>query len=356
VTLHDSAERPALPVLVTPGEPAGIGAEIALKAFRAFLDTPVDTGLADGTIPLCLMECPSRLRQLAARLDLDLTIEEVTTPEDVASLPPGTLGVLPVAWAVPPSAGTLDVRNVAAVIAAIRTAAQLAQDGRAAAIVTNPIQKSVLMEAGFEHPGHTEFLGSLSPHLIGAPAMMLACDALRVVPVTVHIALRDVPDALTTGDIIAKGRLLADSLQRHFGIDDPRIAVCGLNPHAGEDGQFGDEDSQIIAPAVAALQQDGINAFGPLSADTLFHAAARDRYDAVLGMYHDQVLIPIKTLDFDGGVNVTLGLDFIRTSPDHGTALDIAGTGTARPDSLIAAIRMAAGMAARIAGRKARTR
>ena len=171
-----------------------------------------------------------------------------------------------------------------------------------------------------------------------------------MVPLTVHIALRDVAGMLNSADILAKGRLLAEALRDFFGVDNPRIAVCGLNPHAGENGQFGDEDSRIIAPAISALQNDGIDAFGPLSADTLFHAEARKTYDAVLGMYHDQVLIPIKTLDFDGGVNVTLGLDFIRTSPDHGTALDIAGTGMARPDSMTSAIRLAANMARRKAG------
>ena len=243
-----------------------------------------------------------------------------------------------------------DTRNAPAVIDAIRAAAAFAQQGRASAIVTSPIHKSVLIEAGFEHPGHTEFLGSLAPERDGGPVMMLACDALRVVPLTVHIALRDVAGRLNSDDIVAKGRLLAEALHDFFGVDTPRIAVCGLNPHAGENGQFGDEDSRIIAPAISALQNDGIDAFGPLSADTLFHAEARKTYDAVLGMYHDQVLIPIKTLDFDGGVNVTLGLDFIRTSPDHGTALDIAGTGMARPDSMTSAIRLAANMARRKAG------
>jgi 4-hydroxythreonine-4-phosphate dehydrogenase len=174
---------------------------------------------------------------------------------------------------------------------------------------------------------------------------MLAGDGLRVVPATIHIPLRDVVTELTTDDLIAKGRILGEALQRYFGCHPPRIAFCGLNPHAGEDGQFGDEDRRVIAPAVQALCEDGIEATGPHSADTLFHPAARDSYDAVIGMYHDQVLIPLKTIDFDGGVNVTLGLDFIRTSPDHGTAFDIAGTGTARPDSLMAAIRMARQMA-----------
>ena len=265
-------------------------------------------------------------------------------------LPSDMLGVLPVNWAADPRPGMTDTRNAPAVIDAIRAAAAFAQQGRASAIVTSPIHKSVLIEAGFEHPGHTEFLGSLAPERDGGPVMMLACDALRVVPLTVHIALRDVAGMLNSADILAKGRLLAEALRDFFGVDNPRIAVCGLNPHAGENGQFGDEDSRIIAPAISALQNDGIDAFGPLSADTLFHAEARKTYDAVLGMYHDQVLIPIKTLDFDGGVNVTLGLDFIRTSPDHGTALDIAGTGMARPDSMTSAIRLAADMARHKAG------
>ena len=217
----------------------------------------------------------------------------------------------------------------------------------AAAIVTNPISKAILKDAGFNHPGHTEFLASLAPARPGAPLMMLAGESLRVVPATVHIALRDVPAALTTEDIVAKGRLLNEALQLYFGCGSPRIAVCGLNPHAGENGQFGDEDQRVIAPAVEALKDEGIGAFGPLSADTLFHPEARETYDAAIGMYHDQVLIPLKTIYFDGGVNVTLGLDFIRTSPDHGTAFDIAGTGKARPQSLMAAIRMARMMASR---------
>ena len=329
--------KPSAPVLVTPGEPAGIGAEITLKAFAA--------ALKDNTPSFCVMEDPARLGNVASALGLAVKIAAIDTPEAAAELPADTLPVLPVAWATDIRAGVPNKDNAPIVINAIRTAAQLAQDGRVSAITTNPIHKAVLIEAGFSHPGHTEFLGSLAPEQDGAPTMMLACDDLRVVPVTVHIPLRDAPAALKTTDIIAKGRLLAATLRDHFGIVDPRIAVCGLNPHAGENGQFGDEDERIIAPAVTAMQNDNITAFGPLSADTLFHAEARKTYDAVMGMYHDQVLIPIKTLDFDGGVNVTLGLDFIRTSPDHGTALDIAGTGTARHASLAAAIRMAANMA-----------
>ena len=337
-----SADRLTAPVIITPGEPAGIGAEITLKSFAG--------PLRDADLPVCLMEDPDRMSQLADQLGLDISITGISAPEDAMHLPADTLGILPVTWAADPRPGMADTRNASAVIDAIRAAAAFAQQGRASAIVTSPIHKSVLIEAGFEHPGHTEFLGSLAPERDGAPVMMLACDALRVVPLTVHIALRDVAGMLNSADILAKGRLLAKALRDFFGVDNPRIAVCGLNPHAGENGQFGDEDSRIIAPAISALQKDGIDAFGPLSADTLFHAEARKTYDAVLGMYHDQVLIPIKTLDFDGGVNVTLGLDFIRTSPDHGTALDIAGTGMARPDSMTSAIRLAANMARRKAG------
>ena len=336
------ADRLTAPVIITPGEPAGIGAEITLKSCAG--------PLRDTDLPVCLMEDPDRMSQLAGQLGLDISITGISAPEDAMHLPADTLGILPVTWAADPRPGMTDTRNAPAVIDAIRDAAAFAQQGRASAIVTSPIHKSVLIEAGFEHPGHTEFLGSLAPERDGGPVMMLACDTLRVVPLTVHIALRDVAGMLNSADILAKGRLLAEALRDFFGVDNPRIAVCGLNPHAGENGQFGDEDSRIIAPAISALQNDGIDAFGPLSADTLFHAEARKTYDAVLGMYHDQVLIPIKTLDFDGGVNVTLGLDFIRTSPDHGTALDIAGTGMARPDSMTSAIRLAANMARRKAG------
>ena len=324
------------PVILTPGDPAGIGSEISLKAFAA------------GLRGFILMEDPERLAAMAARLGLDVPIEVVEAPvsgpfnlaSDHAALP-----VLALSWDTAPLPGNGDPRNAARVIDSIRRAAAMAQDGHVAAIVTNPIHKSVLIEAGFPHPGHTEFLASLAPPRTGAPMMMLASEMLRVVPATVHIALRDVPDALTTDGLVAKGRLLEESLRIYFGCAAPRIAFCGLNPHAGEDGQFGDEDSRIIAPAVETLKAEGMSAFGPLSADTLFHPQARASYDAVIGMYHDQVLIPLKTLDFDGGINITLGLDFIRTSPDHGTAFDLAGTGKARPDSLIAAIRMAQTMA-----------
>ena len=322
------------PVILTPGDPAGIGAEISLMAFAA------------GMRGFILMEDPDRLAEIASALDLNIRIKSLDAPEQLAD-DHACLPVMPLQWKEKPVAGKGDSRNAEVVIKSIRKAAAMAQDGSAAAIVTNPINKAVLKDAGFSHPGHTEFLASLAPTRAGAPLMMLAGESLRVVPATVHIALRDVPAALTTDGILAKGRLLAEALRLYFRCDTPRIAVCGLNPHAGENGQFGDEDQRVIAPAVDALKDEGIDAFGPLSADTLFHPEARETYDAVIGMYHDQVLIPLKTIDFDGGVNVTLGLDFIRTSPDHGTAFDIAGTGKARPQSLMAAIRMARMMASR---------
>ena len=323
---------PQAPIIVTPGDPAGIGAEIALKAHAA------------GERGFVIMEDPQRLDDLAAGLGLAVRTRTIDKLANVAT-DDDRLPVLPLSWTHPPRPGMANPRNAQVIIDSIRTAAGLAQNGAASAMVTNPINKAVLQQAGFVHPGHTEFLATLSAPRDGAPVMMLACAELRVVPVTIHIALREVPDALTSDDIFAKGLLLAESLQLDFACPDPRIAVCGLNPHAGEQGQFGTEDKTIIAPAITRLQAVGINAFGPVSADTLFHKRARATYDGVLGMYHDQALIPIKTIDFDGGVNVTLGLDFIRTSPDHGTAFDIAGKGTAHADSLIAAIRMARSMA-----------
>jgi len=230
------------------------------------------------------------------------------------------------------------------VIESITRAVELSKYGAASAVVTNPIQKSALYDAGFKHPGHTEFLAELAgPDTV--PVMMLANSKLRVVPLTIHIALSDVPKQLTADLIIKRCRITAVSLQKDFGIGNPRLAVAGLNPHAGEDGAMGSEEQTIMAPAIEALRAEGLNVIGPLPADTMFHEEARANYDVALCPYHDQALIPVKTLDFHGGVNVTLGLPFIRTSPDHGTALNIAGKGIARPDSLIAALKMAAEMA-----------
>ena len=221
--------------------------------------------------------------------------------------------------------------------------------GRAAAIVTNPIAKSVLYRAGFQHPGHTEFLAELAAAGGHAPqpVMMLWSPALAVVPVTIHLSLRDAISQLSADLIVSTARIVAASLKTRFGIARPRLALSGLNPHAGEDGSLGTEEQCIVAPAIDTLRKEGIDVRGPLPADTMFHEAARQTYDCAICMYHDQALIPIKTLAFDEGVNVTLGLPFIRTSPDHGTAFDIAGTGRANPSSLIAALRLAARMAAR---------
>ena len=225
----------------------------------------------------------------------------------------------------------------------------LVRAGSASAVVTNPIAKHVLYEAGFRHPGHTEFLAALASEGSGKtyhPVMMLWSEQLAVVPVTVHIPLADVPAALTTDLIVLTGRIVARELRERFGIAQPRLALAGLNPHAGENGAMGTEDARIIVPAIEILRQDGIEVTGPLPADTMFHASARSRYDAALAMYHDQALIPIKTIAFDEAVNVTLGLPFVRTSPDHGTAFDIAGKGIARPDSLMAALKLAARLGA----------
>jgi len=319
------------------GEPAGIGGEIALQAWRQ----RDEQGLA----AFFLIDDPQRLRHLAERLGLPVPIAAVDSPAEAAGVFTEALPVLPLSAPVESRPGRLDPANAGAVLEAIRRAVALTLAGEAAAVVTNPIHKQVLMEAGFTHPGHTEFLAELAPGG-AAPVMMLACPQLRVVPVTVHVPLSEVPRRLTVERILATGRTTAAALRRYFGIARPRLALAGLNPHAGEGGRLGREDDAVVRPAAERLRAEGIEALGPLPADTMFHAAARARYDAALCMYHDQALIPLKTLDFEGGVNVTLGLPLIRTSPDHGTALDIAGQGKASPRSLVAALKLAAGMAA----------
>jgi 4-hydroxythreonine-4-phosphate dehydrogenase len=325
------------PLALTMGEPAGIGGEIALEAWRQ--------RAREGLSPFFVIDDPARLTALAKRLGLAVPVAAIDAPLATAETFAKALPVLPLTQTVTAEPGRLDPANAAAVLESIRRAVALARQGAAAAVVTNPIHKQVLMEAGFRHPGHTEFLAELCDSA-GAPVMMLACTELRVVPVTVHLPLCRVSEVLSTAKIVETGMTTAEALRRQFGIAAPRLAVAGLNPHAGEGGQLGREDDAVIRPAVQALQQAGIDAFGPLPADTMFHAAARRRYDVALCMYHDQALIPIKTIDFEGGVNVTLGLPIIRTSPDHGTALDIAGQGKASAVSLLAALRMAAEMAA----------
>ena len=299
------------PILITMGEPSGIGPEVAVAAFNHF------GGRIGG-----------REIRLVGDADIFSSHAEalITTKARTRHKP-----------------GQLDAANAPAVIEAIEIAVKACLAGEAAAVVTAPIHKAVLNSAGFGFPGHTEFLA----HLTGArrAVMMLASDQLRVVPLTIHMAIADVPKAIDKQAVFDTGEIILTALRRDFGILNPRLAVAGLNPHAGEDGMLGGEDAAIITPAVLALKARGFGVRGPLSADTLFHEDARKTYDAVLCMYHDQALIPIKTLSFWDGVNVTLGLPIVRTSPDHGTALDIAGTGRADARSMIAAVKMAADMA-----------
>ena len=334
------ASGPPLPLAVTQGDPAGIGPEITLRAWLAQREEPgAFFVLAD----------PTHLDATAKRLNLAVPIATVA-PSDAAAAFPRALPVVPLATASNVEPGHPDPPSAAGTIESIDRAVAAVREGVASAVVTNPIAKSVLYAAGFRHPGHTEYLATLAAppgEAAPLPVMMLWSEELAVVPVTIHIALAEVPNRLDTALIVETGRIVARDLARRFGIAAPRLAVAGLNPHAGEDGAMGREDRDVIAPAVTQLQEEGIAAHGPLPADTMFHARARATYDCALCMYHDQALIPIKTIAFDDGVNVTLGLPFIRTSPDHGTAFDIAGRGLARPDSLIAAIRLASRLAAR---------
>lgn len=324
-------------IALTMGEPAGIGGELTLKAWYARPRPPA----------FFVIDDPARLMALARVLRLDVPLRVIAAPEEAASVFPAALPVLAEPLPAEVTLGSPDTTNAPCVIRSIKRAVAAVQEGRASAVVTNPIHKAALYGAGFEYPGHTEFLSALSGADTPPPVMMLACEALRVVPATIHIGLADVPAALSTAAIAHAGRVTAAALHRDFGIARPRLAVAALNPHAGEDGAMGNEEATIIKPAIDALAAEGIAVSGPHPADTLFHPAARESHDAVLCMYHDQALIPLKTIDFSGGVNVTLGLPFVRTSPDHGTAFDIAGAGTADPASLIAALSMAAEMAAR---------
>jgi 4-hydroxythreonine-4-phosphate dehydrogenase len=310
------------------GDPCGIGPEVTAKAWAVLRGSGIvfavagDPSVYDG-VPIAVIDA---LGDAGAAFDTALPVLRGFK----------TSGAM---------AGRPDARFASAILASIDRGVALARSGAALALVTAPISKAIVMAAGFTHPGHTEYLGTLladAPY-DGArgPIMMLAVEGLRVVPVTIHCALSQVAGRLTTRSIIDATKTAAEALSRDFRILAPRIAIAALNPHAGENGAFGDEETRIIAPAIAALQAEGIDASGPYPADTLFHAEARAKFDAVICMYHDQALIPLKTLDFWGGVNITLGLPIIRTSPDHGTAFDIAGKGIANPDSMIAAIKMA---------------
>jgi 4-hydroxythreonine-4-phosphate dehydrogenase len=330
-----------LPLALTLGEPAGIGPDLTLAVWqrRRELNLP----------PFYLIGDVEFLRARARLIGLDLPLAAVAPGEASAAFA-RALPVVPLGLPVTAAPGKPDGSSAPAAIAAIRRAVADVLAGHAAAVVTNPIAKNVLYRSGFAEPGHTEFLAKLAAEATGKPlrpVMMLWSPELAVVPVTIHLPLREVVAHLTSELVLETGRIVAHDLAARFGIARPRLVVAGLNPHAGEDGALGAEDAAIVAPAVKRLQAEGIDAVGPLPADTLFHARARATYDAALCMYHDQALIPIKTLAFDHAVNVTLGLPFVRTSPDHGTAFDIAGTGKGDPSSLVAALALAARLSAR---------
>ena len=327
-----------LPLALTMGDPAGIGGEIALKAWLALR----------GRIPFMSIDDPERMRRSACALRLDVPVAEVASPSEAVETFPRALPVMTLRLAKPVRAGEPDAANAPVVVESIDRAVALVSGREVAGVVTNPIHKEILLTAGFAHAGHTEYLAELSG---GSPVeMMLVCPGLRVVPMTVHVPLRAAIERVSRARVTACVRRTAQALTNNFGIARPRLVVAGLNPHAGEGGKIGSEDLAEIAPAVAQLREEGVDVRGPLPADSLFHAEARAGYDAAICMYHDQALIPIKTVDFWNGVNVTLGLPFVRTSPDHGTAFDIAGRGIARADSLVAALRLAAELAERRIG------
>jgi 4-hydroxythreonine-4-phosphate dehydrogenase len=339
---HGPAQRTA-PLALTMGDPAGIGPELVVKAFamRASAGLPPFATYGDASV----------IAARARLLGVNCPIVELQDPNEAPAVFDRGIPVIHIAVAAHVEPGQPDAANGPAVIAAIARAVADAARGKVRALVTNPISKAVLYHSGFPHPGHTEFLAALAEqHWPGQrchPVMMLASTTLKVVPLTIHIPLANVPPLITRRLIFETARVTWDSLRRDFGIDSPRIAVAGLNPHAGEGGTIGREDIDIIAPAIAELRREGLHITGPHSADTLFHGAARQNYDVAIAMYHDQALIPIKTLAFDEGVNVTLGLPFVRTSPDHGTAFDIAAKGSASATSLIEALKLADTLAVR---------
>lgn len=325
---------------MTMGEPAGIGPELALKVW-------LEREVAQIS-PFVLIASKVQMLRCAKDLGCDVVFQEVETAADAQKVFHTALPILTTDVDCEVSPGDINPAAAPCIIASIKQAVHLAMTAEVSGIVTNPIHKKNLYKSGFSFPGHTEYLAHLSapanqpPPL---PVMMLQGGGLRTVPVTIHMALAQVPDALTTDLIVATAKIVHRDLIKRFGIEKPRLVVTGLNPHAGEQGTLGNEDIMIIEPAIAHLKSCGLEIRGPLSADTLFHARARKQYDVALCMYHDQALIPVKTLGFDTGVNITLGLDFIRTSPDHGTALDIAGQGIADPGSLRQALKTAAQMA-----------
>ena len=328
----------AKPLALTSGEPAGIGPDITIKAWlrRNELKLP----------PFYVLGDRDFLSHRASALGLDVKFADIG-PEDAIAAFADALPVVATGHPATAGPGQPDSTSAGAAMASIRQAVADVAAGRASAVVTNPISKGVLYRAGFRHPGHTEFLAELaaSNGHVPQPVMLLWSPTLAVVPVTIHLALREAITRLSTDLIVSTARIVVADLKARFGLAHPRLAVSGLNPHAGEDGSLGTEELAIVTPAIEILRGEGIDVRGPLPADTMFHDAARKTYDCAICMYHDQALIPVKTLAFEDAVNVTLGLPFIRTSPDHGTAFDIAGTGKANPSSLIAALRLAARMA-----------
>jgi 4-hydroxythreonine-4-phosphate dehydrogenase len=330
------------PLALTLGEPAGIGPDITFAAWRQRAKLRL--------APFYLLADPAFIVRRAKRIAPDLSIC-VVEPAAATAAFEDSLPVVDIGVEVSAEPGRPDQSSAPAVLAAIRRAVADVTAGTARAIVTNPIAKNVLYRSGFAEPGHTEYLARLAMESSGVaarPVMMLWSPELAVVPVTIHLPLKEVVSALTADLVVETGRIVARDLRVRFGIARPRLAVAGLNPHAGEQGALGDEDVTVVRPAIERLKAEGIDARGPLPADSLFHRAARASYDVALAMYHDQALIPIKTLAFDHAVNVTLGLPFVRTSPDHGTAFDIAGTGRANPGSLIAALELAARLAGNV--------
>lgn len=333
-------ERAQLPLALSMGEPAGIGPDLILQLYarRQALNLPVF--IVYGAVPF--------LRARAKRLGLEIDIA-ASTPEQAAGMFATQLPVVDIAGAVDDLPGQLNENAAPVVVAAIAQAVADISAQKCSALVTAPIHKAALYGAGFTHPGHTEYLAALceTDGVVPLPVMMLAHEDLRAVPMTIHVPLKDVAPMISHERVVTTARIVATDLQTRFGISKPKLAIAGLNPHAGEDGTIGLEERDIISPAIAELQAEGMDAIGPLSADTLFYPPHWRKYDVIIAMYHDQALIPIKTVAFDEGVNVTLGLPIVRTSPDHGTALDLAGTGTASSSSMLAAIRLAQQMAAR---------
>lgn len=331
----------AKPLAISQGDPAGVGPQASLLAWFALREQTQHS--------FYLRASTRQLRQVSEQFGLDVPIREISSPEEVFACFADALPVLPIADAITASPGKPDIATAPAIIGSIADCVDDVWTGKADAIVTNPIAKSLLYASGFKHPGHTEYLAHLVGQYTGAepplPIMMLVGGGLRVALATIHIPLMSVANQLSSDHLEQVSEIVCASLANDFGITAPRLGVCGLNPHAGEGGTIGFEDESLIRPAINALCTKGLNVIGPRPGDTIFYEALSGRYDAVLAMYHDQGLIPVKTLDVWGGVNVTLGLPFVRTSPDHGTGYDVAETGKVRADSLIAAIRLAREMA-----------